>query len=139
MKILVAADGSNFTAKAIDYLTKHAEQFGGADVTLFNAHRPIPGRAANYLGRPTLHKYYSEECDKALNPARRALKKAGISFDDTWKVGEPGDEIAEYATKHKFDMVIMGSHGHGVLGNLVLGSVATRVLARCTVPVLVIR
>ncbi len=139
MKILVAADGSKFTTKAVDYLTRHAEQFGGADVTLFHAHRPMPGRAASYLGRETVQKYYGEESDKALNPARRALKKAGVAFDDTWKAGEPGDAIAEYATLHKFDLIIMGSHGHGLLANLVLGSTATRVLARCTVPVLVIR
>jgi nucleotide-binding universal stress UspA family protein len=33
----------------------------------------------------------------------------------------------------------MGSHGHTALGNLALGSVATGVLARCKVPVLLIR
>jgi nucleotide-binding universal stress UspA family protein len=36
-------------------------------------------------------------------------------------------------------MVVMGSHGHGLFGNLVLGSVTTKVLAACKVPVLVIR
>jgi nucleotide-binding universal stress UspA family protein len=33
----------------------------------------------------------------------------------------------------------MGSHGHGTLGNLILGSVATKVLANCEVPVLIVR
>ena len=33
----------------------------------------------------------------------------------------------------------MGSHGHGNLGNLVLGSVATKVLAGSKLPVLLIR
>jgi nucleotide-binding universal stress UspA family protein len=33
----------------------------------------------------------------------------------------------------------MGSHGAGALKNLVLGSVATKVLAQCTVPVLLVR
>ena len=43
------------------------------------------------------------------------------------------------AKRGKFDLVVMGSHGHGLFRNLVLGSVATRVLAACTVPVLIIR
>ncbi|MDP4770616.1 MAG: universal stress protein, partial [Limnohabitans sp.] len=38
-----------------------------------------------------------------------------------------------------FDLVVMGSHGHGTLGNLVMGSVATQVLANCKVPVLLVR
>ena len=33
----------------------------------------------------------------------------------------------------------MGSHGQSALGNLVMGSVATQVLARCKVPVLLVR
>lgn len=34
---------------------------------------------------------------------------------------------------------VMGACGHSALGNMVLGSVATGVLARCTTPVLIIR
>ena len=36
-------------------------------------------------------------------------------------------------------MLVMGSHGHGSLGSLVLGSVASKVLAQCTTPVLLVR
>ena len=39
----------------------------------------------------------------------------------------------------QFDMVVMGSHGHSALGNLVMGSVTTQVLAHCQVPVLLVR
>ena len=39
----------------------------------------------------------------------------------------------------KYDLVVMGSRGHGDIVNLVLGSVATKVLAKCSVPVLLIR
>jgi nucleotide-binding universal stress UspA family protein len=39
----------------------------------------------------------------------------------------------------KFDLVVMGSHGHSALANLVMGSVATQVLAHCKVPVLLVR
>ena len=38
-----------------------------------------------------------------------------------------------------YDLVILGSHGHGTLVNLVMGSVATQVLAHCKVPVLLVR
>ena len=36
-------------------------------------------------------------------------------------------------------MIVMGSHGHGALINLVVGSVATEVLAACKLPVLIVR
>ena len=47
--------------------------------------------------------------------------------------------IANKATREGFDLVVMGSHGHGALAHIVLGSVATQVLALCKVPVLLIR
>ena len=50
----------------------------------------------------------------------------------------PALAITEYATKNNADLIVMGTHGHSALGNLVLGSVATGVLARCKVPVLLI-
>ena len=37
------------------------------------------------------------------------------------------------------DLLVMGSHGHGTVGNLILGSVATKVMAQCSTPVLLIR
>ena len=47
--------------------------------------------------------------------------------------------IARVLEAGKFDLVMMGSHGHSALGNLVMGSVATRVLAHCKTPVLLVR
>ena len=44
-----------------------------------------------------------------------------------------------FAEKGKFDLLVMGSHGHGTLTNLVLGSMATKVIAHCGVPVLLVR
>lgn len=52
-------------------------------------------------------------------------------------VGNPADEIIERAKD--FDMVVMGTQGHGRLSGLLLGSVAQSVAARCPVPVLVVR
>ena len=56
-----------------------------------------------------------------------------------YTIGHVADAIAERAADGKFDLVVMGSRGHGEIANLVLGSVATKVLAKTTVPVLLIR
>ena len=47
--------------------------------------------------------------------------------------------VATLAENGKFDLIVMGSRGHGTLGNLVMGSVATKVLAGCDTPVLIVR
>ena len=55
------------------------------------------------------------------------------------KVGAPAEVIASAAAKGGHDLLMLGSHGHGALLNLVTGSVATKVLAQCKTPVLLIR
>ena len=49
-----------------------------------------------------------------------------------------GSELA-HAKRIAARYIVLGSHGHGALGNLVMGSVATRVVAQCGVPVLLVR
>ena len=140
MKILVAVDGSRTCKNAITYLTTHFSMLGtDSKVTLITVHAPIPPHAAHTLGHAMTQSYYDDEAEKALKPVRAALGKAGITAKEVTVVGDPGDEISTLATKGKFDLVLMGSHGHGVFKNLVMGSVATKVLAGCKVPVLLVR
>ena len=47
--------------------------------------------------------------------------------------------IAKLATTGKFDLLMMGSHGHSGVKSLLLGSVSSRVMARCATPTLIIR
>jgi len=54
-------------------------------------------------------------------------------------VGHAAEVIAQEAVSGKFDLLIMGSHGQGQMAGIVLGSVATKVLAKCSTPVLLIR
>jgi nucleotide-binding universal stress UspA family protein len=63
----------------------------------------------------------------------------GINAKSVWKVGPAGASIAKLAEDGAFDLLVLGSHGHGALANLVMGSVATQVLAQCKVPVLMVR
>jgi nucleotide-binding universal stress UspA family protein len=53
-------------------------------------------------------------------------------------VGHAAEAIASVVDAEKPDLIVMGTHGHSALGNMLLGSVASGVLARCQVPVLLI-
>ena len=53
--------------------------------------------------------------------------------------GPAAEEIAAIAEAEKVDLIVMGTHGHPSLGNVILGSVASGVLARSKLPVLLIR
>ena len=140
MKILIAADGSSHTKRMLAYMAAHDEWLGAAhDYTVLTVVLPVPGRAASFVDADTIKGYYEEEAQKVFGPIRKFFDQGGIKAQFVHKVGHPAQEIGELATQGKFDLLMLGTHGHGLLGNLIMGSVATRVLSLCEVPVLLVR
>lgn len=140
MKILLAVDGSPYTKRMLAYLTTHEELFSpGNEYVVFTVQPMIPARARAAVGKQIMDKYYVDEAEKVLTPVTKFLLRHGIDAKSEWKIGHAGESVARFAESGKFDMIVMGSHGHGTLVNLVVGSVATEVLAHCQVPVLLVR
>ena len=140
MKILVAADGSHHTKRMLAYIAAHDEWLGPQhQYTVFCGVLAVPHGAAAFVEKSVVKGYYDSEAEAVFKPIRAFFKKQGIDASFVQKIGHPADMIAKLADSGKFDLVMMGSHGHGVFGNLVLGSVATKVLASCKTPVLLVR
>ena len=140
MKILLAVDGSAYSKKMLAYLATHDGVFSPAnEYVVFTAQAALPSRARSAVGKEVVESYYAEESEKVIGPVTKFLMRHGINAKSSSKVGAAGALIAKMAEDGKFDMVVMGSHGNGAWGNLVMGSVATQVLANCKVPVLLVR
>ena len=140
MKILLAVDGSTYTQKMLAYLTSHQEMLGaGQEYTVITVQPLLPARARAALGKEVVDEYYDEESTKILQPVQEFLKTHGVQAQTISKVGPIADTIIHAAQDGKFDLIAMGTHGHGALGRLVMGSVSSQVLAGCDVPVLLIR
>jgi nucleotide-binding universal stress UspA family protein len=140
MKILLAVDGSAYSKKMLAYLGTHEALLSpGHDYTVFTAQPDLPARAKAVVGKEVVKSYQSEEAEKVLAPVAKFLLRHGINAKTDWKVSAAGPAIAKLADSGKFDLLVMGSHGHSALGNLVMGSVTTQVLAHCKTPVLLVR
>ncbi len=140
MKILLAVDGSAYTKKMLAYLATHADLFiVGNDYTVLTVRPVLPARAVSVAGRDSVDSYHLEEAERVLAPVSKFLLRHGIDAKTSWKVGPVGITIAKFAQSGKFDLVVMGSHGHSSLVNMVMGSAATQVLSQCEVPVLLVR
>lgn len=141
MKILLAADGSEYTRRAARHLVEHLGSFKRpATVHLLHVRSPLPyPGAAAVVGRKAIDKYEREESEAALQVARKVLDKAGIEYQGSWSVGDVASSIATYAKKNGIDLIVMGSHGHGAVAGLALGSITTKVIAAGKTPVLIVR
>ncbi len=140
MNILLAVDGSAYTKKMLAYLATHEELLGGKNTyTVLTVQAPLPTRARAALGKDVVDAYHAEEAEKVLAPVSKFLARHGVEAKRSYKVGSVGETIAKVADTGKFDLLVMGSHGHGAIATLVMGSVTTQVLANSTVPVLIVR
>jgi nucleotide-binding universal stress UspA family protein len=140
MKILLAVDGSAYTKRMLAYIAAHDEWLGPRhQYTAITVVPPLPPHPRSYVDRASLEGYYADEAKQVLDPVRAFAGQHKWSLETLQPVGHPADVIAEAATSGKFELVIMGSHGHSAVANLLLGSVASRVLAQCKTPILLIR
>src|SRR5262249_46588227 len=83
VKILVAADGSKYTKRAVSYLIEHLDLLGGKpEIHLVHVRPPLPGRAAAALGRSIVRRYHDEETRRALAASKKMLDRAGIGYKE---------------------------------------------------------
>ena len=140
MKLLLAADGSPFTQKALVFLAKHRELLSGADeLVVLNVQPPVPGRVTTMLGSADVAAYHLEESAAVLDPARQWLDQQKQPYRCESVVGHAVEEILAAAVRENVDMVVMGTHGHGWLGRALMGSIAQRVVAESDRPVLLVK
>ena len=138
--ILIPTDGSSCSKRATQEALALARQIGAQVTFAYVLERELP---ALLLGPETLP-YYAELVHDLEEAGRKALveaasmaDEAGVVHQETLVEGHPVETILQLSQQH--DLVVMGSHGRGVLDQLLLGSVAAGVLHRSQKPVLVVR
>ena len=142
LKFLVAVDGSAPSGRAVDHLIGHLGLLKEAsEIHLLNVQHQIPygSRVTSVVGHDKIAQFHREEGLAALKAAMQKLDAAGIKYHHHIGVGHEADVICQYAKEKGCDYIIMGTRGLGTVSNLVLGSVATKVIHLSAVPVLLVK
>ncbi len=81
-----------------------------------------------------------ERLEKFCEDVSRELPACPFITDDIIvKIGNPVEEILQEVDASGCDIVVMGTRGHGIMADAMMGSTSRRVLRRCKKPVLVVR
>lgn len=140
MKILLAVDGSKSSTQTVTWLAKHTALFATPlEIVVFHAGQRLMRSVEVRIGRAETARYYANNAKHAFRAARRVLKRAGLPFVEAFELGETADLISRAAKRKSCDLIVMGSRGHGAIRQALLGSIASKVIARSAVPVLVAR
>lgn len=146
MKVVLPFDGSPSAGRAVAYVIDLAARGANAriGVDLINvqdATVDLPGAfvrdaadVAEQLAKSAL-----QQGTKLLAKPLATLERANLKVSSKVLLGEPADEIAAYARDSGADAIVMGTRGLGVVGGLVLGSVASKVVHLVKVPVTLVK
>jgi len=141
-KIVAAVDFSNATAGVVEMAASMANAFG-AELHLLHIVEPEPTYTAYGFTPdefPAMHAFQEEA-------KRRAERKLGELLDVVPPVpaavtklaeGSPLHAVLDYVRDTGADLVVLGSHGHGVVASLLLGSVAEGMVRKAVVPTLIV-
>jgi nucleotide-binding universal stress UspA family protein len=139
LKVLVPVDGSSPSKRAI----RHVIQLGQAqpmDLHLVNVQeRADSPQLMRFRKNEEIEPAQLEHGASVLTAATRQLDRAGLKYQTHVLIGDPAQQIAQFAKQGRFDKIIMGTHGRGGLTGLLMGSVATKVLHLTSVPVTLVK
>lgn len=141
MKILVAIDGSAPSLAAlkfaIDLLGRQSE---AGSIGLVAVRDDTGLRSASHVvGRKAVEDYLKEQSELDLVEANKLLANTDIPHQTLHRTGRPDVEICAAAREDGYDMIAMGSKGRAGLSDLLIGSVAQRVSAAASQPVVLVK
>jgi nucleotide-binding universal stress UspA family protein len=143
--LLVPIDFSEHSKKTIEYATQLAA-FTDGSIKILHVLQMPENLAAFYEGIYIEHEVINTHVETVKRKANDQLSLVteqmlakGLKAQPALRVGNPYEEIVSAANEMGADLIVIGSHGHGGLGRLLLGSTAERVLQYAPCAVLVVK
>jgi nucleotide-binding universal stress UspA family protein len=138
IKLLVAVDGSDNSLRAVASAVKLAAHCP-VEIHLVNVQPRLHGGVSGFINAAQIKQYHHEEGLKELARARELMDQSGLVYQYHLFVGEPSETIARFAKELPCDQIVLGTRGLGAVSNMLLGSVATKVLHLVDVPVVLVK
>ncbi|MEO8040614.1 MAG: universal stress protein [Betaproteobacteria bacterium] len=140
-KILIAVDGSENSLRAVRHVIAEKDVYREPlSAVLITVQPPVvSGAVKMFLNAEQIEHHYREQGEAALAGARDLLAAAGIPVEHRILVGDVAQTIVRVAKDQGCAQIVMGTRGRGSVAGMILGSVATRVIALADVPVLLLK
>jgi len=133
MKLLIALDGSTGSDAVVREVASRPWP-QGSEASVLSAIDPF-----FFTKAPLLLAEAKKDAQAGLDESVESLKKSGLAVRTEVVMENPRHEIPKAASAFKADLIVMGSHGRGAFGRLLMGSTAQAVLRHATCAVEIVR
>jgi nucleotide-binding universal stress UspA family protein len=142
-KMLVPLDGSELAECSLEEAKIVAIACQCPEVILLRVIEPDP--QVTDIGGLSSESWYRNAQDKIQTEVKKyitnvadRLKKEGLKAKGVVITGSAADEILDYASKNKVDIIVMSTHGRSGVSRWVVGSVADKIIRHAPMPVLIV-
>ena len=140
-KVLLPTDFSDSARHALRYGMSFAKEYGAELVLLHVVENLTVGYASDLFPVPMAEVFQeiSGYARTELGKLGEEARARGLTVHEQVVQGKPPAEIIRYATENEIDMIVLGTHGKGMLDQALFGSTTERVVRRSPCPVLTVR
>lgn len=141
MRIAIAFDGSAHSISALKRAIALIEDLRSrTELSLVIVDWSVPPLLASRLGDASVARYHEKNLAEYGKRARTLLRRHKLPFQEHHYIEEePSLGLLQFLEEHSCDLLVMGSHGRGAVRGALMGSVTAKLLARSTVPLLIVR
>lgn len=140
MKLLLAADGSDYTQKALKFIVEHKYLSSPqSELLVVNVQPLLPTVFNVMLSVDKALELHESEANKVFSPIKKFLDKNALKYRCIGLIGSVPEKIVLTAKEQRVNLIVMGTHGRDFLGSAVMGSVTQKVLAQSTIPVMLVK
>jgi nucleotide-binding universal stress UspA family protein len=138
--ILVATDFSETSASALNYGREFARTFGATLHVLHIVENALlwAGPEAAGIDFVQLQADLETEARKTMDRIVTTEDRTQLKAVTVVCTGSPAFEIAAYAKAGGVDLILVGTHGRGMIGHLLMGNVAEKLVRIAPCPVLTV-
>ena len=140
MKLLAAVDLSKASSYIIEVVHRVA-MATDAEVHVLYAEAPLPtapGPDISPVPEPRALDEGQRAEEIALADLVEQLTEAGVNATALFRHGRPAKTVLEEAKRLDAELIVVGSHGHGLVFDAIVGSVSAEILRKSNIPVLVV-
>ena len=141
-RVLLPIDGSPCALRAVDLTLSKRERYSHPEelaIHLCNVQVPFTFEDVRWVSKEQLAEYYRSQSERDAKAARERLDQAGVPYTFHPLAGDAAEEITALAARLHCDQIVMGTHGRGALGGLLMGSTTTKVIHLTKIPVLLVK
>ncbi len=136
-RVLLAIDQSHSAGMATNYVLDLCRRCASLEVELLNVQRPVP--ALCFENQAMADSYYQAQGEAGVQEIREAVRAASANFNVHLEAGDVVERIIQTAERRRCTRIVMGTRGLNLAVDLLLGSVAYKVLQQSSIPITLVK